>query len=51
MSKKPDFDMDAAHRYFSAGCFNRAWDLMEKSSRTPEEDEQMIRLALASHWH
>jgi hypothetical protein len=51
MSKKPNFDIDVAHRYFSAECFNRAWDLVEKPSRTPEEDEQMIRLAFASHWH
>jgi hypothetical protein len=51
MPEKPDFDKSAAHRYFSAECFNKAWDLMEKPSRTSEEDEQMIRLALASHWH
>jgi hypothetical protein len=40
MNKKPDFDVEAAHRYFSA-CFNGAWDLIDKSSALPK-DERMI---------
>ena len=51
MSKKPDFDVNAAHRYFSAQCFNRAWDLIDRADRTPQEDEEMIRLNQASIWH
>ena len=51
MPKKPDFDLQAAHKYFAALCFNAAWDLIEKPDRTPEDDEQMIRLSLTSHWH
>ncbi len=51
MTGTPDFDLDAAHRYFSAHCFNAAWDLLDKQERTPEENEQMIRLCLASAWH
>ena len=51
MSKKPDFDLESAHRYFSAQCFNQAWDLIDKEDRTPEEDEQMILLNMASRWH
>jgi len=51
MSKKPDFDVNAAHRYFSAQCFNGAWDLIDKADRTPQEDEEMIRLNQASIWH
>jgi len=51
MAKNPDFDHQAAHKYFSAHCFNNAWDLIDKSERTPEEDEQMIRLSLASQYH
>jgi len=45
------FDLKAAHRYFAAECFNRAWTLIDKPDRTPAEDEEMIRLSLASHWH
>jgi hypothetical protein len=51
MPKKPDFDLQAAHKYFSAQCFNAAWDLIEKPDRSPEEDEQMIQLTQASNWH
>jgi tetratricopeptide (TPR) repeat protein len=51
MTKKPDFDLSAAHKYFSGDCFNKAWELLNKPDRTAEEDEQMLRLSLASHWH
>ncbi len=51
MTETPDFDIKAAHKYFSAQCFNQAWDLMDKTVRTPEEEEQMIRLNQASLWH
>jgi hypothetical protein len=51
MSNKAEFDQKAAHKYFSTNCFNKAWDLIDKSDRTPEEDEDMIRLSLASHYH
>lgn len=51
MSKEPGFDVVAAHKYFSTFCFNSAWDLMDKSERTAAEDEEMLRLSLASTWH
>lgn len=51
MAKIPEFDLAAAHKYFAAECFNRAWDLIDKPDRTPEEDEDMIRLNQASLYH
>lgn len=51
MTKTPEFDLAAAHRYFAVECFNRAWDWIDKPNRTPEEDEEMLRLSLASTWH
>jgi hypothetical protein len=51
MAGNTEFDRKAAHKYFSANCFNQAWDLIDKTDRTPEEDEEMIRLSLASHYH
>ena len=51
MTQDPSFDANKAHRYFSADCFNKAWELIEKTNRTPAEDEQMIRLNQASLWH
>ena len=51
MPDSPGFDLEKAHRYFSSECFNRAWDLIDKPSRTPEEDRSMLQLGLASLWH
>lgn len=51
MDKKSDFDVKAGHRYFSAHCFNSAWDLIDKTDRTSEESELMIQLNQASLWH
>jgi len=51
MGKDPGFDTALAHRFFSADCFNKTWELIEKSNRTRDEDEQMIRLGQASLWH
>ena len=51
MPNTPDFDLQAAHSYFSAHCFNQAWDLIEKQDRSPEEDQDMLRLSFAALWH
>ncbi|WP_395741367.1 hypothetical protein [Prosthecobacter sp.] len=44
-------DSASLHRAFSADCFNRTWQLLEKPDRTAEDDEQMLLLAMASLWH
>ena len=51
MAKVPEFDLAAAHKYFAAHCFNRAWDLIEKKDRTPEDDRMMVALNQASLFH
>jgi hypothetical protein len=51
MPDQPAFDLPAAHRYFAADCFNRAWDYVDKPERTPADDQQMLLLALSSLWH
>jgi hypothetical protein len=51
METPPEFDLQVAHRYFAALCFNRCWDLMDKPHRTSDDDAEMVRLSLASHWH
>ncbi len=48
---QPDFDMESAHKFFAADCFNKAWELIEKKERTPEDNRQMILLNQASIWH
>ena len=47
----PSFDSAAAHRFFAADCFNRAWSLLDLPARTPEQDDEMLQLAMASLWH
>jgi hypothetical protein len=39
------------HKYFSADCFNKTWDLIEKSDKTIKDLEEMINLCHASFWH
>jgi tetratricopeptide (TPR) repeat protein len=51
MNEQPGFDLQAAHKYFSVECFNGAWKLLDKAERSAEDDEQMLRLSMASHWH
>ena len=51
MPDTPSFDEAAAHRYFASHCFNRAWDIMEQSNRTPEDDRLMLLLSHASLYH
>ena len=51
MPDKPGFDTEQAHEFFSTHCFNKAWELIEKTDRTADEAEEMIQLAHASLWH
>lgn len=51
MSKPPEFDVAAAHKYFAANCFNEAWALMEKAVRSEEENRRMVLLNQASIYH
>jgi hypothetical protein len=51
MTGKADVDIAAAHRHFSAWCFNQAWDLIEKADRTEADDRLMVALNQASIFH
>ncbi len=44
-------DMAKIHENLSVQCFNSAWDLIDRTDRTPAEDEEMLRLSMASCWH
>jgi len=47
----PKLDQELAHKFFSASCFNHAWDFIDKASRTDDDNFEMIHLAHASIWH
>jgi hypothetical protein len=49
--KKQKIKVKAAHRFFSADCFNKTWNYIDLPDRTADQEEEMLRLALASHWH
>lgn len=51
MPAAPAFDLAAAHKYFAADCFNKAWELIEKPDRTPDDDRRMVALNQASIFH
>lgn len=34
-----------------ARCFNRAWDLLDRSKRTPAEDREMLVLSHSARYH
>ena len=44
-------DAAGAHTAFAKSAFNAAWDLIDKTDRTPDDDRQMLTLAFASRWH
>ena len=39
------------HRALAARCFNDTWELLDLERRTPAQDEEMLRLTFASHFH
>ena len=44
-------DLTACHTEFSVRCFNETWGFLDLESRTPEQEEEMLRLAMTSHYH
>ena len=52
MADTPNFDIQQAHKYFSARCFNRTWDYMQQGGkRSTEENMALPHTAIASLWH
>ena len=51
MTTEPEFDIEAAHKYFAANCLNKAWDLIDKAQRSEEENEQMLQMNQTSLYH
>jgi hypothetical protein len=45
------YTLDQAHAHFAKAINGEVWRLLEKSPRTPEEDEQMVHAAHACLYH
>ncbi|MEH7223303.1 hypothetical protein V7112_05750 [Bacillus sp. JJ1566] len=40
-----------SHKQLATECFNKVWEILEKSDRTVNETEEMIHLCHTSFWH
>jgi hypothetical protein len=48
----PNFDIQQAHKFFSADCFNKTWAYMDRDGdRSIEDNMEMLHTAIASLWH
>ena len=39
------------HKHFSTHCFNKAWELIDKTDQSEEKTEEMVHYAIASLFH
>ena len=44
-------EWNGAHRHFSAYCFNKVWEYIDKKNRSAEDDLAMLHSAITSFWH
>jgi hypothetical protein len=51
MAEQLQFDLTAAHKFFSADNFNKTWEYIEKKDRSQADDLNMLHAAIASLWH
>ena len=52
MAERPSSeDISKWQQWFAVACNNRAWELVERSHRTPTEVHEMLHAAHASAWH
>ena len=51
MSEEKELTLDEAHLKFAKSSFNGIWELLDKSKRTSEEDENMLLGAFTSLYH
>lgn len=51
MSEEERYTLDEAHTEFAKRSNGQVWQLLGKSERTPDEDEQMEMAAFASLYH
>jgi len=52
MADSPKFDIQQAHTYFSAKCFKKTWEYIDKvEEHSIEESMEMLHTAIVSLWH
>ncbi len=51
MSEAEKFTLEEAHKEFGKRFNGRVWQLLGSEERTPDEDQEMVFAAYASHYH
>ena len=51
MNEDKKYTLTEAHQHFAKKFNNRTWDLLDKSNRNPEEEEELLLTASASLYH
>ena len=51
MEEMKTYTLDEAHLYFAKSINGRVWELLQKSNRTPEEQDEMLNAAHACAYH
>jgi hypothetical protein len=51
MGTTPPFEMQTGHKFYSAFCFSKTWDFIDRPVRTEQENLSMLHSCLASLWH
>lgn len=46
-----NIDPQPMHKQFSVACFNSTWELIDKQTRTDDENITMLLRTMASLWH
>lgn len=51
MEETKTLTLEEAHKHFAKSINGRVWDLLQKSTRSPQEDEEMLHAAHACTYH
>jgi len=51
MAEQLQFDLIAAHKFFSADNFDKTWEYIEKEDRSHDDNLNMLHASIASLWH
>ena len=49
--RRPEFDLEKAHKYFAPTLNVECWTLLDRDDRTEEDDRKMLMAAFASNYH
>ena len=51
MEETKTYTLEEAHKYFAKSISGRVWELLQKSNRSPSEDDKMLNAAHACAYH